>query len=65
MVLETPSLYTNVYVMWDKGFDFGSFTMANSYSFLSPYDIYPIDQENKYLRKLSYIIMKLYAVCTH
>ena len=39
-----------------------SFTMA--YSVLSPYEILPIDQENKYLRKLSYFIMKLYAVCT-
>ena len=28
----------------------GSFTMANSNSFLSPYEIHPIDQENKYLR---------------
>ena len=43
----------------------GSFTMANSNSFSSPYEILPIDQENKYLRKLSYLIMKLYVVCTH
>ena len=43
----------------------GSFTMANSNSFLSPYEILPIDQENKYLRKLSYDIIKLYVVCTH
>ena len=43
----------------------GSFTMANSNSFLSPYEILPIDQENKYLRELSYFIMKLYVVCTH
>ena len=43
----------------------GSFTMANSNSFLSPYEIDPIDQENKYLRKLFYFIMKLYVVCTH
>ena len=39
--------------------------MANSNSVLSPYEILPIDQENKYLRKLSYFIMKLYVVCTH
>ena len=39
--------------------------MANSNSFLSPYEIYPVDQENKYLRKLSYFIIKLYVVCTH
>ena len=43
----------------------GSFTMANSNSVLSPYEILPIDKENKYLRKLSYFIMKLYVVCTH
>ena len=42
----------------------GSFTMANSNSFLSLYEIPPIDQENKHLRKLSYFIMKLYVVCT-
>ena len=42
-----------------------SFTMANSNSVLSPYKILPIDQGNKYLRKLSYFIMKLYVVCTH
>ena len=48
----------------------GSFTMANSNSFLSPYEILqitqlPITQENKYLRKFSYFIVKLYVVCTH
>ena len=43
----------------------GSFTMANSNSFLSPYEILPIAQENKYLRKFSYFIVKLYVVCTH
>ena len=40
----------------------GSFTMANSY--LNPYEILPLAQENKYLGKL-YFIMKLYVVCTH
>ena len=46
----------------------GSFTfctMANSNSFLSPYEILPIAQENKHLRKFSYFIVKLYVVCTH
>ena len=43
----------------------GLFTMAYSNSDFSPYEILPIDQENKYLRKLSYFIMKLYVVCTH
>ena len=43
----------------------GSFTMANSNSFLSPYKILPLAQENKYLGKFSYFIMKLYVVYTH
>ena len=43
----------------------GSFTMAYSNSFLSPYGIFPIAQENKYWGKFSYFIMKLYVVCTH
>ena len=43
----------------------GSFTMANSNSIPSPYEILPIAQENKYLRKFSYFIVKLYVVCTH
>ena len=29
------------------------------------YEILPIAQENKYLGKFSYSIMKLYVVCTH
>ena len=43
----------------------GSFTMANSNSSLSPYEILPIAQENKYLMTFSYFIVKLYVVCTH
>ena len=43
----------------------GLFTMANSNSFLSPYEILPLAQENKYLGKFSYFIMKSYIVCTH
>ena len=42
-----------------------SFTMANLNSFLSPCEILPIAQENKYLRNFSYFIVKLYVVCTH
>ena len=42
----------------------GSFTMANSNSFFSPFLILPIAQE-KYLMKFSYFIVKLYVVCTH
>ena len=36
----------------------GSFTMANSNSLLNPYEILPIAQENKYLGKFSYFILK-------
>ena len=43
----------------------GSFTMANSNSFLSPYEVLPIAQENKYLEKFSYFIVQLYVVFTH
>ena len=43
----------------------GSFTMANSNSFLSPYEILLIAQENKYLGKFSYFNINLYAECTH
>ena len=43
----------------------GSFTMANSNSFLSPYEILPIAQEKQNLRKFSYFILELYVVCTH
>ena len=41
------------------------FTMVNSNSFLSRYEILPLAQENKYLGIFSYFIMKLYVVCTH
>ena len=43
----------------------GSFTMANTNSFLSGSEILLIAQENKYSGKFSYFIMKLYVVCTH
>ena len=43
----------------------GSFTMANSNLFWVPNEILPIVQENKYLGKFSYFIMKLYVVCNH
>ena len=43
----------------------GSFTKVNSNSFLRPYEILPITQENKYLVKFSYSIMKWYVVCTN
>ena len=43
----------------------GSFTMANSDSFLSPHGILPMAKEKKYFSNFSYFIMKLYVVCTH
>ena len=43
----------------------GSFTMANSNSFLSPYKILPIAHKHKYWENFSSFIMKLYVVCTH
>ena len=43
----------------------GSFTMANSNSFLSLYEMLLLAQENKYLGKFYYFIMELYVVCTH
>ena len=33
--------------------------------FLSPYEILPIAQENKYSGRFSFLIMKLYVVCTY
>ena len=43
----------------------GSFTLASSNSFLSPYEILPIAQVNTYSGKLSYFITKFYVECTH
>ena len=42
----------------------GLFTVANL-NFLSHYEIIPSAQENKYLGKFSYFLMKLYVVCSH
>ena len=42
-----------------------SFAVDDSNSFFSPYTILPIAQENKYLGIFSYLIRKLYVVCTH
>ena len=33
--------------------------------FFSPFEIFLITQNNKYLVKFSHFIMKLYVVCTH
>ena len=41
------------------------FNLDDSNSVLSPSAILPMAQENKYLGKSSYFILKLYVVCTH
>ena len=41
----------------------GSFTMANSNSFLSPYEILPLAQENKYLGK--FLFYHEIVCCVH
>ena len=43
----------------------GSIPMDNSNLFLSPYEILPTTQENRYVGNCSYFIMKLYVVFTH
>ena len=60
-----PTFFEHLQLNLDGSNTDGSFTMANLNSFLSPYEILPIAQENKYLRKFSYFIVKLYVVCTH
>ena len=54
----------NIQLNLDSSNTDGSFTMANSNSFLSPYEVLPTAQKNKYLGKFSYFIMKLYVVYT-
>ena len=43
----------------------GSFTMANSNSFLGPYKILPTETENRCSWKFSYFIIKFNVECTH
>ena len=65
-MLSSTDLNINIYIYnLDSSNTDGSFTMANSNSFLSPYDVLPIAQESKYLGKFSYFIVKFYVVCTH
>ena len=63
--IVTSCLHSHIQSNLDGSNTDGSFTMANSNSFLSPNEILPIAQENKYLGKFSYFIVKLYVVCTH
>ena len=50
----TCGQFRNIYIRstLNSSGNVGSFTMANSNSFLSPYEILPIAEENKYLRKI-------------
>ena len=43
----------------------GSFTMANSNSFLSPNEILPIAQENKYLGIFFVFYREIVCLCSH
>ena len=43
----------------------GSFTMANSNSFLNPYEILTIAQETNISGFFSYFVRKLFVVCTY
>ena len=61
MTEQTVQIQSNL----DSSNTDGSFTMANSNSFFSPFEVLPIAQENKYLGKFSYFIVTLYVVCTH
>ena len=58
-------LYMHIQSNLDGSNTDGLFSMASSNSFLSPYEILPIAQGNKYLRNFSYFIVELYVVCTH
>ena len=62
---SVPHHKTEVQSNLDSSNTNGSLTMANSNSFVSPDEILPTAQENKYLGKFSYFITKLYVVCTH
>ena len=62
---ENPTRNEHIQSNLDSSNTDGSFTIANSNSFLSPYEILPTAHENKYLGKFSYFVMKLYVVCTH
>ena len=64
VILAFPG-YFHIQSNLDSSNTDGLFTMANSNLFLSPYEVLPIAQENKYLEKFSYFIVKLYVVCTH
>ena len=59
--VQTKMYYTDIYPIQsnlNSSNTDGSFTMAVSNSFSSPYEMLPIAPENKYLRKFSYFIIK-------
>ena len=55
--IDIQTIYT------DSNID-NSFNRYDANSFLSPYEILLIAEDNKYLRKFSYFITKLYVMCT-
>ena len=65
LISKKNTKYSNIQSNLNSSNTDGSFTMDNSNLILSPYEILPIDQENQYLRKLFYFIMKLYVGCAH
>ena len=66
MVIENNTLtITDIQYNLNGSNTDGSFTVDDSNSFFSPYNILPIGQDNKYVRIFSYFIMELYVVCTH
>ena len=66
MVMENNTLtITDIQYNLNGSNTDGSFTVDDSNSFFSPYNILPIGQDNKYVRIFSYFIMELYVVCTH
>ena len=64
--LSTRTTYGIIYMYNFNGSNTdGSFTVDYSNPIFSPSKILPIAQENKYLGKLSYLIMNLYVVSIH
>ena len=48
---------------FDRSNTVGSFTMANSNSFLSPHEILPIGQENSYLGNFFFFFFFFFFFC--
>ena len=57
--LETPVFRVEIQLNLNSSNTDGSFTMVNSNSFLSPYEILPIAQENRYLMVIFLFYLKI------